>query len=346
MSPTQPRSQSRHHHVGTSRRTHALAALAVHALAFASTASAQDHEPMSIQGVLRETTAEAGPDLQDPDGHQRSADFGTDPGTWAGLATATGPDAKAVATQWTRLRPDRIGGWWSCESASLEASEAAAESRLDVVFEIERTGWLRIETSSGGDAHGAEKIAARWKVERVGTDECVALLVHRPDRPDTPSDQSAEVLLPAGRYRVIVDAHARVDSEPFDKKWSAVEMYGEMTVDRLPDCGEPGAGSCLRAKQTPSCEDGTCCKLVCDVDPYCCDHQWDEVCADAARGTCSLPCEGDLNGDGRVDHDDWMLLAHVAVYEPGEGPEAYDLDGDGDVDIHDLVEIYGLYGDC
>ena len=56
--------------------------------------------------------------------------------------------------------------------------------------------------------------------------------------------------------------------------------------------------------------------------------------------------DSDLNGDGRVDHDDWMLLAHHAVYEPGEGPDTYDLDGDGDVDIHDLLEIYELYGDC
>ena len=333
-------SRSSHHRLlGIIRRAMAVTALA-------TTASAQDHEPMSVEGVLRETTAEAGPNLHAPDGHDRSNDLGTDPGTWTGVAIATMPGAKSHAGQWTSIGPAWIGGWLHCEATALDDLEAAAESALELVFEIERTGLLRIATSSGGDARGAEKIAARWKVERIGADECVALLVHRPDRPDNPADQSTEILIPAGRYRVIADAHARVASEPVDAKWASIEMYGEMTVDRLPDCGEPGAGSCLRAKETPSCEDGTCCKLVCDHDPYCCDHQWDEVCADLARHACGLSCEGDLNGDGRVDHDDWMLLAHHAVYEPGEGPDAYDLDGDGDVDIHDLLEIYELYGDC
>lgn len=56
-------------------------------------------------------------------------------------------------------------------------------------------------------------------------------------------------------------------------------------------------------------------------------------------------CMGDLNGDGRVDLADLAeLLGHYGetsgmTYEDG------DLDGDGDVDLADLAELLGHYGD-
>lgn len=56
------------------------------------------------------------------------------------------------------------------------------------------------------------------------------------------------------------------------------------------------------------------------------------------------PCPGDLNGDGEVElHDLAELIGNYgimsgAIYEQG------DLDGDGDVDLDDLAELLGLYG--
>jgi len=56
-------------------------------------------------------------------------------------------------------------------------------------------------------------------------------------------------------------------------------------------------------------------------------------------------CPGDVNGDGRVDLADLaQLLGHYGetsgmTYEDG------DLDGDGDVDLADLAELLGHYGD-
>ena len=48
--------------------------------------------------------------------------------------------------------------------------------------------------------------------------------------------------------------------------------------DEHPSC-TPEAGSCDQANGTPGCDDAACCNLVCDLDPYCCEVAWDEMCA-------------------------------------------------------------------
>ena len=50
-------------------------------------------------------------------------------------------------------------------------------------------------------------------------------------------------------------------------------------------CG-PGAGDCYAANGTPGCEDVTCCSLVCDADAYCCEIEWDSICAGSAPAIC------------------------------------------------------------
>lgn len=52
------------------------------------------------------------------------------------------------------------------------------------------------------------------------------------------------------------------------------------------DCGDACAGSCCRAHANNSCDDADCCKLVCAQDSYCCEVEWDTVCASMARATC------------------------------------------------------------
>ena len=54
-------------------------------------------------------------------------------------------------------------------------------------------------------------------------------------------------------------------------------------------CGDPKAGDCCIANGTPSCNDEACCNSVCAADAFCCDVEWDQVCADQAAflcGTC------------------------------------------------------------
>lgn len=55
-----------------------------------------------------------------------------------------------------------------------------------------------------------------------------------------------------------------------------------------PICGAPTSGDCCAANGTPGCDDAACCELVCSVDPFCCDVQWDGVCADEACGIGGL----------------------------------------------------------
>jgi hypothetical protein len=63
-------------------------------------------------------------------------------------------------------------------------------------------------------------------------------------------------------------------------------------------CG-PGAGDCCSHTFTPGCEDEACCKVVCEIDPYCCDNQWDSICAEAAVVFCTIcdsePCQTNLD---------------------------------------------------
>lgn len=53
-------------------------------------------------------------------------------------------------------------------------------------------------------------------------------------------------------------------------------------------CGNSPNSCCVATiTGTPFCSDGTCCTTVCGVDPYCCNTQWDGICADEAGDLCS-----------------------------------------------------------
>ena len=51
-------------------------------------------------------------------------------------------------------------------------------------------------------------------------------------------------------------------------------------------CGDPNAGDCFIPNGTPFCDDFDCCTLICNADPFCCDTEWDGICADAAIAQC------------------------------------------------------------
>ncbi len=65
-------------------------------------------------------------------------------------------------------------------------------------------------------------------------------------------------------------------------------------------CGEPSAGSCSASNGTPYCDDEACCNSVCDSDPYCCETEWDALCADASTTACSGGGGGEV-GCGNSD---------------------------------------------
>ncbi|MFQ5463806.1 MAG: hypothetical protein ACE5E5_14410, partial [Phycisphaerae bacterium] len=48
----------------------------------------------------------------------------------------------------------------------------------------------------------------------------------------------------------------------------------------------PGAGNCCSPHATPGCSDVACCQDVCSIDFFCCDTEWDGMCADQAVSVC------------------------------------------------------------
>ncbi len=77
--------------------------------------------------------------------------------------------------------------------------------------------------------------------------------------------------------------------------------------------GGGGGDCCVSNPGTTCCNDQDCCDTVCAADPYCCQTEWDQICANQAAtlcpacgaGGCTIPpgatpeeeaCGGDSNG--------------------------------------------------
>ena len=50
----------------------------------------------------------------------------------------------------------------------------------------------------------------------------------------------------------------------------------------------PSAGACDDPHDTPGCNDESCCRFLCEFDPFCCDTAWDATCAMEASAYCGL----------------------------------------------------------
>jgi hypothetical protein len=53
------------------------------------------------------------------------------------------------------------------------------------------------------------------------------------------------------------------------------------------ECGDVGTGSCSEARETPFCDNQTCCTNVCAIDPTCCEIAWDADCVAEAKVQCA-----------------------------------------------------------
>jgi len=75
------------------------------------------------------------------------------------------------------------------------------------------------------------------------------------------------------------------------------------------ECGACGTGDCFIANGSPFCDDNCgpaglclgCCQAVCIVDPFCCDDEWDGLCAGEAIQQCTCQPEDAPANDDCVD---------------------------------------------
>jgi len=89
------------------------------------------------------------------------------------------------------------------------------------------------------------------------------------------------------------------------------ECEDEPTKGGCGDCGDPGP------PMTPGCSDQTCQDIVCAIDPFCCDTQWDGICAGEAQDLCD--CDGGGGGLGGVYQGDDTVCADVNCGGPATG---------------------------
>ena len=70
-----------------------------------------------------------------------------------------------------------------------------------------------------------------------------------------------------------------------------------------------------------SIDDAACCKTVCGIDPFCCDIEWDGICADEAAKLCEpgggCPGEGScFEANGTPGCDDEACCTVVCENTP------------------------------
>jgi len=66
---------------------------------------------------------------------------------------------------------------------------------------------------------------------------------------------------------------------------------GTLELEAVPGACIAAVTDCLTAVGTAGCSDLSCCAVVCQALPACCDVAWDQACADAAALDCApFPC--------------------------------------------------------
>lgn len=105
-------------------------------------------------------------------------------------------------------------------------------------------------------------------------------------------------------------------------------------------CGSADGGSCFCSHSNVGCDDSSCCRVVCEIDAFCCSVSWDSICANEANQMCG--CRLDFNNDGQVDGGDLGQL--LAAWSTSTCP--FDVNGDGIVNGGDLGLLLAAWGAC
>ena len=288
----------------------------------------------------------AGPSLGDMPHHAANRD----PGTWFDAGYRDDAGGIGEVWQWTRVEAGYVGGFLSARAEDHDGGGTLGRSDLVATFEIGRTGNLLADAVFHGrfsvDEGGIVGSAILERIDSTGARiETILDWSHAGVAGEQAALEHAQSgLLRPGRYRFTFDAVADVRGIGTGSDGGEMTTFASIMLSTLPDCGEPAAGGCLAARETPSCDDSTCCDLVCRTDPFCCDDAWDETCVGQASDTCTA-CRGDLDGNGMVDGRDQGIL-FAAWGDCGDDACDADLNGDGRIDGEDLGALMVGWGDC
>jgi hypothetical protein len=72
-----------------------------------------------------------------------------------------------------------------------------------------------------------------------------------------------------------------------DDLLAVINAWGPCASTPPAKCGTPGLGSCYVQHVTPGCAELPCCDAVCTLDPFCCESEWDALCAQIANITAA-----------------------------------------------------------
>jgi len=96
--------------------------------------------------------------------------------------------------------------------------------------------------------------------------------------------------LAAGVYRLFI-APSGFTGVTCGAQYTATVACEPCTPPPSP-CDDPNAGDCCVAHPTPGCNIPDCCNAICGNDPFCCNNQWDGICANAANANPLCNCGG------------------------------------------------------
>lgn len=75
------------------------------------------------------------------------------------------------------------------------------------------------------------------------------------------------------------------------------------SAECLAPCFCPTQGPCCAGNGDIGCNQGLCVECVCSRDEMCCTLEWDETCAEEARGECATSCHCPLVSDCCYPHE-------------------------------------------
>jgi hypothetical protein len=95
-----------------------------------------------------------------------------------------------------------------------------------------------------------------------------------------------------------------------------------------------GGSDCCIANGTPGCSDSVCEAAICPLDDYCCNNNWDQICADSALAevACSPGCAAEPFGvrihgfTGNFAGQAWAENAGWITFGSAPSAESYQIE--------------------